>query len=124
MFIVMFIFIDPCIGDWPPIVGFPMPPLDCCESDGRVGMFMRCCCSARAFAIISMGSAFALALAAGLRALFRAPVTLELDSKSELFWGSETVRSDGTRRGASPAPSVNPEPNGDGTASEPELMAS
>jgi len=58
---------------------------------------IRCCCKARAFAIRSRGRP--LTLGGGLRAFWRLPVTLELGLMKLVFWGSETVRSDGTLRG-------------------------
>jgi hypothetical protein len=41
--------------------------------------------------MMSIGSA--LALGGGLRALLRAPVTLEVEDRRLLFWGSDMVRS-------------------------------
>jgi len=62
-------------------------------------MPIRCCCRARAFAMISSGRL--VALGGGLRALFNVPVTLELALMWPPCWGSDTVRRDGTLRGES-----------------------
>lgn len=42
-----------------------------------------------------------MTLGGGLLAFWRLPVTLELGLMELVFWGSETVRRDGTRRGTS-----------------------
>lgn len=122
----IFMFIEPCRGDGTPaMVASPLalPLLDCEVSEGRWGMFMRCCCRARAFCMISIGRE--LALGGGRLALLRAPVTLDVDIRRVLFWGSEMVRREGTLRGCSLAPGgARPEPKGEGTTSEPELMGS
>jgi hypothetical protein len=82
---------EPLCGDCPAPKEESEAPLDCVESDGRLGKPMRCCCRARAFCMMSIGSA--LALGGGLRALLRAPVTLEVEDRRLLFWGSDMVRS-------------------------------
>jgi hypothetical protein len=66
---------------------------------GRPAMPIRCCCKARAFCMRSSGKP--LTLGGGLLAFWRLPLTLELGLMELVFWGSETVRSDGTRRGKS-----------------------
>ena len=79
-------------------------------------MPIRCCCKARAFCMRSRGKP--LTLGGGLLAFWRLPETLELGLMKLVFWGSETVRSDGTRRGKSTAPA------GLGMTSESELGGS
>jgi hypothetical protein len=63
-----------------------------------------------------MSSGRLVALGGGRRALLRVPVTDELALMEELFWGSETVRKEGTRRGKSPCGAAEgeeeAEPNG------------
>lgn len=88
-----------------------LAPLGCGDKPGLGAMPMRCCCKARALAMISNGRLFALG--GGLRALFRVPVTLELGFMWAVPCGSETVRKEGTRRATSPP---NEKPRGDSEA--------
>lgn len=86
-----------------------LAPLDCDDPKPGLGaMPMRCCCNARALAMISNGRLFALG--GGLRALFKVPVTLELGFMWAVPCGSETARKEGTRRAISPP---NERPRGD-----------
>lgn len=65
--------------------------------------------------MMSDGRLFALGV--GLLAVFSRPVTLELGLMELAFWGSETVRNEGTRRGRSLVEKP-------GMASDPELGGS
>lgn len=104
----------------PPDMGELAPP---CMGDDELTEFKpgrgrpaRSACNARALAMISVGKALA---AAGLRALFRMPETLELGLIPGVppLCGSETVRREGTRLGRSVVEKL-------GIASEEELGGS
>ncbi len=70
------------------------------ESPGMLGMPDRCACKARAFCMRSDGRL--VALTGSRRALLSVPLTVEVGCINAEFWGSETVRNEGTRRGVSP----------------------
>lgn len=101
----------------PEFICMPMLPMFMFPGEGpdRPAIFIRCSWRARALCMISDGRLDALGV--GLLAVFKSPVTLEVELIWLDFCGSEAVLNDGTRRGSSAGEEL-------GCASELELGGS